>query len=328
MVNPRPQTLPGTGGGERQIEQSGLLPDSSCTISGGRKRSAVPGAGVETQQQPPLFSLAAVRVDHSPQFSAQSGGSSSPNKQLHLVAVVSPAKLGGGHVAYKLFKTCPLSSAAAGNHGAGRGSDSPANGLFVMLEQEGGGGDCANATCPPDRDLKDSCPLGPILPVFSAPPPRPRRRKSQLNEAAAVKRARSTMRQELSLPLLNITSCVAKENCDNITTSRALGPASLVASSSSSSSLFLELTTTETAIGPVPGRLEGGGSSVAAAAANGGPVPSRVLKDRNAEKSACPESWHRQRSKSCTAGSAAHAGRDYPLRSQSLTRRTRQGSRR
>ncbi len=39
--------------------------------------------------------------------------------------------------------------------------------------------------------------------------------------------------------------------------------------------------------------------------------------------------FFRQRSKSCTGGSpAAQPGRDYPLRSQSLTRRTRQGRRR
>ena len=213
--------------------------------------------------QRPLFNSNSAALhwlspDRGNRHTAVSGG-------RHLA--VSPPKLGAGHVAYKLFKKCPTQAAAADDPWGGDNQQ-------VSGEQEKE----EEWRTESGRHSSDRKLVHGVRQLVVATSLSTRtRRKSQLADAPLLKRSRSTMRQELSLPLLN-TSSVSKENCD----SQRVSP---VAATVANFVPVLPLTTFS--VRPEEAQLD------AAADTSGGQVPSRVLRDRNAEKGTSQETWHR-----------------------------------
>jgi hypothetical protein len=210
-----------------------------------------------------------------------------PHHQQQGVLVSPPSK--PNHFAFKLFKKYPVPP-SPGDNGK---CPIPPPGL-----------NCSSVT-DDDDGIISSPPLVPVFPSSSllSATTKPRRKSSQLGGSevvASLKRSRSTMRQDLSslLPLINNStsnsssssnSVAKKNNCDSSS------------SSNSNSSMFqqkrssaaTDVAETGAMLPPLALAVE-----FSSGASDDQEVPSRVLRDRNAEKSAAPPSldaWHRYR---------------------------------
>jgi hypothetical protein len=218
------------------------------------------------------------------------------HEQQQGVLVSPPSK--PNHFAFKLFKKCPVPPSPGGDNGKCPISP-PGDSGKCPIPPPGGNGKCripppglnCSSVTDDDDGIVSSPPLVPVFPsLLLSATTKPRRKSSQLGGSevvASLKRSRSTMRQDLSLlPLINNStssnsnSSVAKENnCDS--------------SSSSSSSMLQQQRSDVAEAGAMLPPLS---LAVEFSGGDDDEVPSRVLRDRNAEKSTAPPSldaWHR-----------------------------------